>query len=60
MSLREGGRYVIDAYLEHDVLKEGDIVTCIAVDPIFNIHGEFVDQRGITHRLFSYDLLEEK
>ena len=59
MNLYVGSKYVVDAFVESDLLKEGDIVTCIAVDPVFNIYGEFIDQYGFTHRLFLYDLLEE-
>lgn len=59
MNLHKGSKYVVDLFIENDLLKKGDIVTCIAVDPIFNIYGEFMDQHGFTHRLFIYDLLEE-
>ena len=59
MSLKKNTKYKVTEYLENDILKEGDIVTCIAVDPIFHIYGEFLDQYGFTHRLFIYDLEEE-
>lgn len=59
MNLYVGSKYVVDAFVESDLLKEGDIVTCIAVDPVFNIYGSFMDQHGFIHNLFIYDLLEE-
>lgn len=59
MNLYVGSKYVVDAFVGNDILKEGDIVTCIAVDPVFNIYGAFIDQHGFTHKLFLYDLLEE-
>lgn len=59
MNLYVGSKYVVDAFVESDILKKGDIVTCIARDPVFNIYGEFMDQYGFTHKLFLYELLEE-